>query len=149
MNKVLSKIVSIISFVFAIMYFIVFVSFHFLVSYDYFVNNIHYYIVLLLMGIGAFVSACAGFAFNDYKDLSMEKLKEKKNAILIWSAIFIFSCTACSILTLLLYIGLFYDFSNTKTQDYVDEIYELEKIKEKGIITEKEFKAKKKKLLNI
>ena len=100
MNRMLCRIISIISFVFAAMYFTVYVSLHFFISYNYFVDNKYYYIILLLMGIGSFVSTCSGFVFNCYKDLSLEELREKKNILLVWAAIFIFVCTACSILAL-------------------------------------------------
>lgn len=149
MSKMLIKIISIVSFIFAGMYFLLFVGVHFFIPLDYFVDNLYDYCLLLTMGIFAFISACGGIAFYHYKDLSLEDLKKKKNWLLVWAVIFVFTCNACAILALLAYICLFDNIFNRDKNDYISELKELDKLRSKGIITDSEFKNKKKKILDI
>jgi hypothetical protein len=87
--------------------------------------------------------------FLHYKDLVDEKLKEKKSIVLYWSLFFVIISPISGILGIASWIILSGVFHYNTGVSYIDELKQLDILYKKGYITEKEFKAKKKKVLNI
>jgi hypothetical protein len=149
MSKKLLKIIGIISLVFAGIYLFLFVTIHLIVPYNYFDINFFDYIIILIMAVFSLLLAFGGIVFLHYSNLSDDMLKIKKEFILAWSIVFLFTSGICGILGLITYTLLYDNASVGEKNDYIDEIKKLEKLKRNGLITEEEFAKKKKKILDI
>jgi hypothetical protein len=90
-----------------------------------------------------------GMIFLHYKDLTDGKLKEVKNIVLYWSLFFMIISPISGILGIASWINLSGIFHYNIEMSYIDELKQLDILYKKGYITEKEFKAKKKRILNI
>ena len=149
MSKTLLKLAGITALVFAGLYLFIFVIVHLAIPYNYLADNMYDYAVLLVMAVLSLISAFGGILFLHYKDLSNEGLTEKKGFILAWSIVFLITSGIAGILGFAAYVCLFGNIHFDSKIDYIEEIKELKKLKEKGLITEQEFTSKKKKILDI
>jgi hypothetical protein len=93
-----------------------------------------------------------GTAMIGYFNLSDDELTDKKGSILGWSIFFLFFTFIGGILGIIFYLTMdkkiFVSTRNNKG-NYIDEIEKLNELREKGIISDEEYKAKKKKILDI
>lgn len=102
-------------------------------------------IIGIIIGIFLIVG---GSTIIGYSNKSDEEITEKKNSILSWSIFFLFFTVVGGILGLLFYVTMDKKIFTPKN-DYIDEIKKLNQLREQGIISEKEYEAKKKKILDI
>lgn len=149
MSKTILKTVGITSLFFAAINLFIFVISHLLIPYHALATNMPLYFVLLFIAFLSLIWALGGFMFLQYKNLSNEKLKEKKTAILIWSIIFLATANICGLLGLVAFASLLIDPVTENKIGYIEELKKLEKLRKEGLITEKEFASKKKKILDI
>ena len=89
-----------------------------------------------------------GSTIIGYSNLPDDEVREKKDSILGWSIFFLFFTFFAGIL------GLIFCFTMDKAvfankNDYIDEIKKLDQLRKQGIITDEEYDAKKKKILDI
>lgn len=109
--------------------------------------GILYCITIIGAIIGVFLIA-GGSAMMGYSKLSDEELEEKKNSILGWSIFFLFFTFIGGVLGLLAYLTIGKVVLNN-SNGYIDELKRLNDLKNQGVISEKEYEAKKKKILDI
>jgi len=102
-------------------------------------------IVGVVIGIFLIVG---GSTMMGYANLSEEEIMKKKSSILGWSIFFIFFTLIAGVLGLVFYLTMDKNIFQKRT-DYITEIKKLDEIKKQGLITEEEYSAKKKKILNI
>lgn len=110
--------------------------------------GILYCVTIIGAIVGVFLIA-GGSAMMGYSKLSNEELEEKKCSILGWSIFFLFFTVIGGVLGLIGYVTIGRDIVIGGKESYIDELQKLKELKDKGIITEKEYEAKKKKILNI
>jgi membrane-bound ClpP family serine protease len=109
-------------------------------------------IIGILWGIPLIIG---GSTMIGYSNQSNKEIIEKKNSILCWSIFFLFFTVIGGILGLMFYFTMdddkkIFNFnSNNNKNDYIDEIRKLDELRKNGIITEEEYEAKKKKILDI
>lgn len=102
-------------------------------------------IIGMLWGIPLIIG---GSNMIGYSNMSDEEVKEKKNNILGWSIFFLFFTVIGGILGLVFYLMMDNKIFTPKT-DYITEIKKLDELRRQGIISDKEYEAKKKKILDI
>lgn len=149
MNKILLKTVGVMALFFALLNLFIFVIAHLIVPYHSLATNMVIYCILLVMAFFSLVWALGGFMFLQFKDMSESELKEKKVAILVWSIIFLATANISGLLGLVAFVGLLSKQPSEMKINYIEELKGLEKLRAEGLITEKEFDNKKKKILNI
>jgi hypothetical protein len=149
MSKALLKIAGILAIVFGFINVFAYISVHFVIPYPNIIDNFNYYIILLVLVILSFMGILGGMIFLHYKDLTDGKLKEVKNIVLYWSLFFMIISPISGILGIASWINLSGIFHYNTEMSYIDELKQLDILYKKGYITEKEFKAKKKRILNI
>jgi predicted membrane channel-forming protein YqfA (hemolysin III family) len=149
MNRALLKASGIVSIICASFYTFVFVLAHVVIPYEYLANDMRDYAILILFAIFALTSLFGGFLFLHYKDLSDEELKNKRNAILYWSIILLITSSIAGLIGFVVYCFSTDDLHFGTKISYIEELKALEKLKDKGYITEDEFTRKKKKILDI
>lgn len=108
-------------------------------------------IIGILWGIPLIIG---GSTMIGYSNQSNKEIVEKKNSILCWSIFFLFFTLIGGILGLLFYFTMddnkkIFNINSNSKSDYVDEIRKLDELRKSGIITEEEYEAKKKKILDI
>jgi predicted membrane channel-forming protein YqfA (hemolysin III family) len=149
MNKALLKASGIVAIICASFYTFVFVLAHVVIPYEYLANDMRDYAILILFAIFALTSLFGGFLFLHYKDLSDEELKNKRNVILYWSIILLITSSISGLIGFVVYCFSVDDLHFGTKISYIEELKALEKLKDKGYITEDEFTRKKKKILDI
>lgn len=102
-------------------------------------------IIGMLWGIPLIIG---GSNMIGYSNMSDEEVKEKKNNILGWSIFFLFFTVIGGILGLVFYLMMDNKIFTPKT-DYITEIKKLDELRRQGIISDKEYEAKKKRILDI
>jgi len=108
-------------------------------------------IILCFTIIGAIIGVfliIGGSKMIGYSNLSDKELTYHKNSILGWSIFFLFFTFVGGILGLIYYFSMDTNIF-TKKSSYIDEIRELDELRKQGIISDKEYEAKKKKILDI
>jgi membrane protease YdiL (CAAX protease family) len=149
MSKLLLKLAGITSIITACMYLFIFVIVHLTIPYNYMSGHMYDYVTLMIVASLSLISGFGAIIFLHYKDLSEEELKGKKTSILVWSIIFFLTSGISGIFGLAAY-GCLCDNGHINSRiDYIEEIKELERLKQKGLITDEEFARKKKKILDI
>jgi membrane-bound ClpP family serine protease len=108
-------------------------------------------IIGILWGIPLIIG---GSTMIGYSNQSNKEIIEKKNSILCWSIFFLFFTVIGGILGLMFYFTMdddkkIFNFNSNNKNDYIDEIRKLDELRKNGIITEEEYEAKKKKILDI
>jgi len=102
-------------------------------------------IIGILWGVFLIVG---GSTVIGYSNLSDEDLREKKSSILGWSIFFLFFTFIGGILGIIFYFTMDKNIFVSKN-DYIDEIKKLDALRKQGIISDEEYEAKKKKILDI
>lgn len=125
MEKILLKIAGIIAIIMGILY--------------------CFLIIGMLWGIPLIIG---GSNMIGYSNMSDEEVKEKKNNILGWSIFFLFFTVIGGILGLVFYLMIDNKIFAPKN-DYINEIKKLDELRRQGVISDKEYEAKKKKILDI
>lgn len=150
MNKKLIHASAIIAIIWGLINVFVFISAHLTMSYFYLLENVQCYIILLLIAIASFILIFGGIILLHYKDLTEEELKEKEKYIFIWSIYFLIVSPIAGILALISYFLIDYKCKPQRIKvGYIDEIVELDELRKEGLISDKEFELKKKKILDI
>ena len=102
-------------------------------------------IIGLLIGI---ILIIGGSTVMNYATMSDEEIKVVRSSLLGWSIFFLFFTVIAGVLGL-----IYYFFTDEKSyfkkNDYTEELAKLDELRKKGIITDKEYEAKKKKILDI
>ncbi|HHX16655.1 MAG TPA: hypothetical protein GX725_01905 [Mollicutes bacterium] len=120
-------------------------------------------IIALVLGItycitiiGAIVGVpliVGGSKMMGYSNLSDSEILDRKNSILGWSIFFLFVTVIGGVLGLIYYFSiepnLFSNFNINTKPSYIQELRELDELRKQGLINEKEYEAKKKKILDI
>ena len=102
-------------------------------------------IIGLLVGI---ILIIGGSTVMNYATMTDAEIKTVRSSLLGWSIFFLFFTVIGGVLGLIYYF--FTDEKNyLKKNDYTDELAKLDELRKKGIITDKEYEAKKKKILDI
>ncbi len=104
-------------------------------------------ITIFLAIVGIFL-IIGGSTMMGYTKLSDKEIVNKKNSILGWSIFFLFFSFISGVLGLIFYFTMDNNVFQKKT-DYVTEIKKLDEIRKQGLISEEEYTAKKKKILDI
>jgi len=104
-------------------------------------------ITIFLAIVGIFL-IIGGSTMMGYTKLSDKEIVNKKNSILGWSIFFLFFSFISGVLGLIFYFTMDRNVFQKKT-DYVTEIKKLDEIRKQGLISEEEYTAKKKKILDI
>ncbi|MDD2202850.1 MAG: SHOCT domain-containing protein [Bacilli bacterium] len=104
-------------------------------------------ITIFLAIVGIFL-IIGGSTMMGYTKLSDKEIVNKKNSILGWSIFFLFFSFISGVLGLIFYFTMDNNVFQKKT-DYVTEIKKLAEIRKQGLISEEEYTAKKKKILDI
>jgi phosphate/sulfate permease len=102
--------------------------------------------------IGAIVGIpliIGGSKMMGYANLSDSELNEKKDSILGWSIFFFFFTVIGGVLGLVFYLTMDSNIFTAKKSNYIDELKKLDELRKQGIISDKEYEAKKKKILDI
>lgn len=103
-------------------------------------------IIFIIFGIALIIG---GSAMIGYSNLSDEEIVAKKSAILGWSIFFFFFTFIGGVLGIVFYLTMDKNVFNFSSKpSYIDEIKKLDELRKQGIISDKEFEAKKKKLLD-
>ncbi len=110
--------------------------------------GIFYCVTIIGAIVGVFLIA-GGSAMMGYSKLSDEELEGKKNSILGWSIFFLFFTVIGGVLGLIGYVTIGKNIVIGSKEGYIDELKRLKGLKDQGVITEKEYEAKKKKILDI
>jgi len=130
MNKVLLRISGIIALVLGITYCIT--------------------IIGVIVGVPLIVG---GSKMMGYSNLSDSEILDRKNSILGWSIFFLFVTVIGGVLGLIYYFSietnLFSNININTKPSYIQELRELDELRKQGLINEKEYEAKKKKILDI
>ena len=111
-------------------------------------------ILVCLTIVGAIVGVpmiIGGLKLREISTLSDDEILKKKDAILIWSIVFLILCTVSGVLGILYYIGLenpnlFGSLSNNN--DKYDELEKLNNLYKEKILTKEEFEKEKDRILN-
>lgn len=102
-------------------------------------------VVGLLIGILLIIG---GSTVMNYSTMTDKEINNNKSSLLGWSIFFLFFTVIAGVLGL-----IYYFFSDEKTyskkSDYTEELEKLDELRKKGIINDKEYEAKKKKILDI
>ena len=83
-----------------------------------------------------------------YSNLSDEAIEEKKGSILGWSIFFLFFTFIGGVLGIIFYFTMDKKVF-TRKSDYMEEIKKLDELRKAGMISDEEYEAKKKKILDI
>ena len=89
-----------------------------------------------------------GSTMMGYASLSDDAIMEKRSSILNWSIFFLFFTFIGGILSIIFYFTMDKKIFASKN-DYIDEIKKLDELRKQGVISDKEYEAKKKKILDI
>jgi hypothetical protein len=151
MNKSLIKISGLFAIILSAINIIVFIAVNFAISYVYLADGIGAYIVLLIIAIISIIYMLVGLMFLHYSKLPDNMIKQKKKVILIWAFLLFILNPFSSIFAFLAYFSMLEIkiYNKNIKIDYIEEIKELQKLKDEGYITDKEFQTKKKKILDI
>jgi MFS family permease len=106
-------------------------------------------IIGIILGIFLIVG---GSTVMGYSNLPDDEIVSKKNSILGWSIFFLFFTVIGGILGILFYLTMdskIFVSKNVGKNDYIDEIKKLDELRKQGIISDVEYEAKKKKILDI
>ena len=102
-------------------------------------------IIGLLVGILLIIG---GSTVMNYATMTDVEIKNVRSSLLGWSIFFLFFTVIAGVLGLIYYF--FTDEKNYfKKTDYTEELAKLDELRKKGIITDKEYETKKKKILDI
>jgi hypothetical protein len=102
-------------------------------------------IIGILWGVFLIVG---GARVMSYANMSDEDIRERKTAILGWSIFFLFFTYISGVLGIIFYFTMGNNFFATK-YNYIDEIKKLDELRKQGIISDKEFESKKKKIMDL
>ncbi|MDD4298243.1 MAG: SHOCT domain-containing protein [Bacilli bacterium] len=102
-------------------------------------------IIGIIIGLPLLVGGISVFG---YSNLSDEEIMGKKRSILGWSIFFLCFTFLAGILGLIFYFTMDRKTYN-ENNDYFDEIRKLDQLRNQGMITDKEYEAKKKQILDI
>jgi phosphate/sulfate permease len=102
-------------------------------------------IIGMIVGVPLIVG---GSTMIGYSNLSDEEVMTKKSSILGWSIFFFFFTFIGGVLGIVFYFTMDNKVF-TKKNDYIDEIKKLDELRKQGIISDAEYEAKKKKILDI
>lgn len=151
MNKSLIKISGLFAIILSAINIIVFITVNFAISYVYLADGIGAYIVLLIIAIISIIYMLVGLMFLHYSKLPDHMIKQKKKVVLIWAFLLFILNPFSSIFAFLAYFSMLEIkiYNKDIKIDYIEEIKELQKLKDEGYITDKEFQTKKKKILDI
>jgi MFS family permease len=106
-------------------------------------------IIGIIIGIFLIVG---GSTIMGYSNLPDDEVVSKKSSILGWSIFFLFFTVIGGILGILFYLTMdnkIFVSKNVGKNDYIDEIKKLDELRKQGIISDAEYEAKKKKILDI
>lgn len=102
-------------------------------------------IIGLIVGIPLILG---GSTVMNYATMTDKEIIANRSSLLGWSIFFLFFTVIAGVLGLMYY--LFSDGKNYfRNFDYTDELIKLDELRKNGIITDKEYEAKKKKILDI
>lgn len=146
MIKTLLKFCGITALAFSGIYILLFVIINIIIPYYYLTSD---YIGVLIFALFSLITSFGGFLFLHYGDLEILVLKKKKEIILIWSIVLFFTTLMGGIIGFIIYVLLSEPLNNGRQISYVKELSELKRLLDDGLITKKEFEAKKKKILDI
>lgn len=151
MSKNLIKMSGLFAIIFSFINITIFIAVNFTVPYVYLVDGIGPYIVLLVISIISIIYMLVGLMFIHYSKLPDKMIKENKNVILVWAFLLFILNPLASVFAFLTYFSMLdiKIYNNDIKIDYIEEIKELKKLKDEGYITDKEFQAKKKNILDI
>jgi hypothetical protein len=116
------------------------------------VSGITYCITIIgaIVGVPLIVG---GSKMMGYSNLSDSEILDRKNSILGWSIFFLFVTVIGGVLGLIYYFSietnLFSNININTKPSYIQELRELDELRKQGLINEKEYEAKKKKILDI
>ena len=116
------------------------------------VSGITYCITIIgaIVGVPLIVG---GSKMMGYSNLSDSEILDRKNSILGWSIFFLFVTVIGGVLGLIYYFSiepnLFSNMNINTKPSYIQELRELDELRKQGLINEKEYEAKKKKILDI
>jgi phosphate/sulfate permease len=102
-------------------------------------------IIGMIVGVPLIVG---GSTMIGYSNLSDEEVMTKKSSILGWSIFFFFFTFIGGVLGIIFYFTMDNKVF-AKKNDYIDEIKKLDELRKQGIISDAEYEAKKKKILDI
>jgi phosphate/sulfate permease len=102
-------------------------------------------IIGLIVGVPLIIG---GSTMIGYSNLSDEEVMAKKSSILGWSIFFFFFTFIGGVLGIIFYFTMDNKVF-AKKNDYIDEIKKLDELRKQGIISDAEYEAKKKKILDI
>jgi membrane-bound ClpP family serine protease len=106
-------------------------------------------IIGIIIGIFLIVG---GSTMMGYSNLPDDEVVSKKSSILGWSIFCLFFTVIGGILGILFYLTMdskIFVSKNVGKNDYIDEIKKLDELRKQGIISDAEYEAKKKKILDI
>jgi uncharacterized membrane protein HdeD (DUF308 family) len=107
-----------------------------------------FYSITIVMAIVGIPLIIGGSRMMGYANLSDSELRDKKDSILGWSIFFFFFTVIGGVLGLVFYLTMD-NGAFSKKSDYMDEIRKLDDLRKQGIISNEEYEAKKKKILDI
>jgi uncharacterized membrane protein HdeD (DUF308 family) len=107
-----------------------------------------FYSITIVMAIVGIPLIIGGSRMMGYANLSDSELHDKKDSILGWSIFFFFFTVIGGVLGLVFYLTMD-NGAFSKKSDYMDEIRKLDDLRKQGIISNEEYEAKKKKILDI
>lgn len=102
-------------------------------------------IIGVLFGIPLIIG---GGTVIGYSNLSNEEIMTKRSSILGWSIFFLFFTFIGGVLGLIFYFTMDKELHH-QTDDYFNEIKKLDELRNQGLISDKEYEAKKKQILDI
>lgn len=105
-------------------------------------------IVGVIVGVPLIIG---GIKVKDYSEMSDEEILKNKDALLIWSIVFMFLCTVSGILALLYYLNLdnptLFKSHPSSTNKY-DDLERVNKLYKDKVITKEEYESEKERILN-
>lgn len=101
-------------------------------------------IIGALIGIPLLIG---GSRMIDFSKMEDEELKKYDTHLLVWSVIFLIFTIVAGILSLIYYLGMYFEISYKNKSDYLDEIERLKKLYDDKAITKAEFEERKKEIL--
>lgn len=103
-------------------------------------------IITAIIGIPLIIG---GVRMKDYANLSGEEFMEKRNSVLGWSIFFLFFTFISGVLGIIAYVYMENQSNEKPKSSFAEEIKDLDRLRKNGLISEAEYEAKKKKILDI
>lgn len=106
-------------------------------------------IIGIILGVPLIIG---GLAFLKYAKMDNDELLQYKGSILGWSIFFLIFTFISGILGLIFYLdnsNLGTNQNTTKTSNFSNQIKELDKLRQDGLISDEDYETKKKQILDI